>query len=96
MSDRLTIHNPEYDACAPVSAEDFRLRRRAVVWFIAAVTIGLAAIITGSQIDRWMYDSGAGVIDFSALKANRLASTSIRTESQDPRRNGTLDAAVND
>ena len=79
-------HSSAADPCS-----DFTfVQRNALIWFFCAIALGLIVTVKFSAMDRWMYDNNAEFIDTKALKENRVASGSIRSETLDPRQGGDL------
>lgn len=55
------------------------------VWFFSAVGIGTCMAYGLSAFDRDFFDREGHVLDYDDYRENRAASTSIKSESVDPR-----------
>ncbi len=65
-------------------------QRWALFWFVAVLLGGVTIVYKFASIDRWMYDNNAEFLDMKQYKENRVAQTSIPSESIDPRSQGDL------
>jgi hypothetical protein len=66
----------------------------AVVWFVSAIFLGASLTYFFSNLDFFMYNSNAEVLDFKKYRENRTAFSSIPTDSIDARSLGNLKTAV--
>ncbi len=69
------------DGCAGIEP----MKAKATAWFIGALVISASLAFGLSRIDRYMYDSKAPYLDNAKSAENRLAATSIKSESIDAR-----------
>lgn len=79
------------DPCADFGPD----QRWAVVWFISVIVIGVAATYGLSKVDRFNYDTKGRFLDNEKYRQNRLATTSIGSESIDPRASSLLHNKIN-
>lgn len=62
----------------------------ATIWFVVVVLIGIIATLWFSGIDHYMYVTDAEVIDYRAMRENRMASTLVGSGNKDSRSSGDL------
>ncbi len=79
------INNTE-DPCGEFGPD----QRWAVAWFVSVIIIGTAATYGLSRVDRFNYDTKGIFIDNEKYRQNRLATTSIGSETRDPRASSLL------
>lgn len=65
----------------------------AVVWFFGAIIVGSGLTFLLSNIDHYLYNTNAEVLDYEKYRNNRSAFTSVPKEAQDPRALGDLRSA---
>jgi len=78
------------DPCADIGPE----QRKAFIWFVAVIIIGVALSFQLASIDRWMYDNNGELFDLAKIRENRRAGTSLPSERLDERLNGNYSEAV--
>lgn len=66
------------------------VQRWAFVWFFSVIAIGLTLAYVLCGIDRRLYATNAGFLDYVSYRDNRRAATSIASDGVDERALGTL------
>lgn len=74
------------DPCGEIGPD----QRWAMVWFVVVVIIGACATYTLTRIDRKNYDTKGQFFDYEAYRQNRLATTTIGSDTKDPRASSML------
>ena len=70
------------------------VQRWALVWFVLAIAVGITMTIVLSRVDRFNYDTKGVYLDYNKYRENRLSTTTIGSERNDPRANPLLSSKV--
>lgn len=68
--------------------------RGAAIWFVCAILFGGFLTYKLSRIDRMNYDTKGKYLNYTEYKENRLATTSLGSETKDPRASSLLSTKI--
>lgn len=82
------VSNPE-DPCGDFGPD----QKWAVVWLVLVLILGSFGVYQASNLDEWMYQNNAQVLDYEKYDENRSSASNLPMGDLDPRAKGGLNVA---